>query len=64
MLARMPMIAITISSSMSVKPDEFFRVKYFCMTIPSNGKQRNHSISGQYLTMGFFRTFILSRLEE
>ncbi|SVC15697.1 uncharacterized protein METZ01_LOCUS268551, partial [marine metagenome] len=29
------MIAITISSSMSVKPDEFLCVEYFCMTIPS-----------------------------
>ena len=33
MAARMPMIAITISSSMSVKPDEFLCVGCLCMTI-------------------------------
>ena len=38
------MIAITISNSMSVKPDLLLCVECFCMTIPSNGKQRNHSI--------------------
>ena len=30
---RMPMIAITISSSMRVKPDEFLWDKFFCITI-------------------------------
>jgi len=52
------MIAMTISSSMSVKPDVFLWVECFCMTIPanvSNGtillyagieKHRNFSESG------------------
>ena len=31
--ARMPMMAMTISSSMSVKPDVFLCVECFCMTI-------------------------------
>ena len=34
MAARMPMIAITISSSISVKPDVLLWVECFCMTIP------------------------------
>ena len=34
MPARIPMIAITISNSMSVKPDVFLCVEYFCMTTP------------------------------
>ena len=33
LLARLPMIAITISNSMSVKPDVFLCVGCFCMTI-------------------------------
>jgi hypothetical protein len=33
MAARIPMIAITISNSMRVKPDVFLCVEYFCITI-------------------------------
>ena len=44
MAAIIPMIAITISSSMSVKPDVFLCVEYFRMTITANGKQLDYSI--------------------
>ena len=33
MADRMPMIAMTISSSMSVKPDALLRIECFCLTI-------------------------------
>ena len=41
--ARMPMIAITISSSMSVKPDAFLQVESFCMTISLSSRMQPFS---------------------
>ena len=56
MLARIPMMAITISSSMSVKPDEFFRVKYFCMVIKIK-KYISHVVSTAVFSKVYFPSF-------
>ena len=42
----MPMIAITISNSMSVKPDEFLCVRCLCMTISYTKFLENNNFIG------------------
>ena len=46
MAERMPMIAMTISSSMSVKPDALLCVEYFCMTISYKKLLENDNFIG------------------
>jgi len=52
------MIAMTISNSMSVKPDALLWAGYFCMTIPANGKQRDYSITDRRKFNSIYASFV------